>query len=363
LDRSHFVKHLRAAAALGVALVIALAAASTAAASSNTPISSFSDPRQDMPSRPGQLVRSLYGPYTVPAAQGCGAGQSCTPGQVYNAPSSETPPCTNCRITDIVPNLVYADGTSANFEQGIMLHHMVLFNPQRQDLTCPTGGAVSLFGERFFAAGNERTALRMPTGFGYFVGDDPWTMVTEIMNHSEELKIVYVQLDATWRPAPDPSVKPVKPVWMDVADCANSEYHIPAGPSERTWTWTSTLTGRVVATAGHLHSGGREISLVNESTGRRICTSAARYGTKPGSMGSLDSMSLCAWDALGTVRAGEVLGIHAHYESPQPADDVMGIMLVYVHPTDDLTGGTAAPDSAREPVAPQTPGPAPGHSH
>ena len=271
-------------------------------------------------------------------------------------------PCSNCFITSLTPNLVYADGTTANLDTGPMLHHVVWARPLVPDATC-SGNVVGLLGERFFAAGNERTAWTMPAGFGYFVGDDPWNVVTEIMNHSEELKIVFVQLDATWRPAPDPSVKPVKPVWMDVADCATSEYHIPAGPTEETWTWASSLTGRIVATAGHLHSGGKEISLVNESTGNPICTSAARYGTKPGSMGSLDSMSVCAWDALGTVRAGEVLGIHSHYESPEPADDVMGIMLVYVYPTDDLAGGMAAPDSARAPVAPQAPAPPPAHMH
>jgi hypothetical protein len=276
-------------------------------------------------------------------------------------------PCSNCFVTGMTANLVYADGSTANLDTGPMLHHAVWTRPLVPDSTCGLAKAgapvVGLFGERFFAAGNERTAWTMPTGFGYYVGDDPWALITEIMNHSEELKIVFVQLDATYRPAPDPSVKPVKPVWMDVANCATSEFHVPAGPSEKTWSWTSSLTGRIVATAGHLHDGGKEITLVNESTGRQVCTSAARYGTRPDSKGSLDSMSACAWDALGVVRAGEALGIHAHYESAQPADDVMGIMLAYVYPTDDLSGGSAAPDSARMPVAPQAPTPPPAHMH
>ena len=276
-------------------------------------------------------------------------------------------PCSNCFVTSMSANLIYADGSTANLDTGPMLHHAVWTRPLVPDTTCGLANSavpvVGLLGERFFAAGNERTTMTMPTGFGYYVGDDPWALVTEIMNHSEELKVVFIQLDATWRPAPDSSVKPVKPVWLDVANCGTSEFHVGAGPVEKTWSWTSTITGRIVATAGHLHDGGKEITLADESTGKQVCTSAARYGTRPDSMGSLDSMSVCAWDALGVVRAGDVLGIHAHYDRAQPADDVMGIMLAFVQPTDDL-GGSPAPDSARMPVAPQAPAPAPGgHVH
>ncbi len=51
------------------ALVVALLAfAGTAgAATTNTNISSFSDPRGDLPNHPGQLVRSTYGTFTIPA--------------------------------------------------------------------------------------------------------------------------------------------------------------------------------------------------------------------------------------------------------------------------------------------------------
>lgn len=271
-------------------------------------------------------------------------------------------PCTNCYLTSVTPDLVYDDGRSANLDTGPMLHHAVWARPLVPDSTCGTNPVFGLVGERFFASGNERTPWVMPTGFGYYVGGDPWNLVTEIMNHSEELRIVFVKLDVTYRPAPDTRIKEVKPVWMDVANCSTSEYQVPAGMSETDWAWNSSLTGRIVATAGHLHDGGKAISLVNESTGTRLCTSAARYGTRAGSLGTLDSMTTCAWDALGTVRSGEVLGVRSTYDMAQPASDVMGIMLVYVHQTDNLEGGIPAPHAVTAPAVDGTPPPAHAHT-
>src|SRR4051794_28479915 len=127
----------------------ALAAISAPAhASSITPISSFSDPRGDMPSRPGLMEKALYGPFTIPAAT-----SPSQPGQLHNVPTTEPAPCwTDCRITDMVPDLVYGDGTTANMNNGLLLHHFVLFNPSQTALVC---GSV----DPFFGAGNERTGL------------------------------------------------------------------------------------------------------------------------------------------------------------------------------------------------------------
>jgi hypothetical protein len=33
------------------------------------------------------------------------------------------------------------------------------------------------------------------------------------------------------------------------------------------------------------------------------------------------------------VRSGQVVRLHSMYNSPEPADDVMGIMLAYIKPT------------------------------
>lgn len=251
-------------------------------------------------------------------------------------------PCSDCYLTGLVPDLEYEDGSTANFHTGPMLHHAVWTYPETTDVTCQRREGIGMAGQRFFGSGNERTPLVLPDGFGYYVGTGNWSLIYEIMNHSEEPQAVYITLDATYRLGSE-DLKKVTPVWLDIENCRTSEYAVPAGPSHESWFWTSTLTGRIVSTGGHVHDGGIKTVLRNESTDTEICTSWAGYGTKTEYEGTIESMSGCVWDAVGTVRGGEVLGIHSYYDSAFPVDDAMGIMLAYVYQTGDLTAGTSPP--------------------
>ena len=47
-----------------------------------------------------------------------------------------------------------------------MMHHFVLINPASSRRRLPERAPGQL-GERFFAAGNERTHMHLPTPFGY----------------------------------------------------------------------------------------------------------------------------------------------------------------------------------------------------
>ena len=152
-------------------------------------------------------------------------------------------------------------------------------------------------------------------------------------------------------------------MWLDENNCKDSAYPVVAGPSDKVWKWTSTLTGRVLLAGGHVHNGGIKIDFANETTGQHLCTSYAGYGTKPAYEGSIESMTTCIWDRLGTVRAGEVLSIDTFYDPPEPQSDVMGIVLAYVYETDDLTGGTPAPPEGPAPAWPPPGGVPSGHSH
>jgi hypothetical protein len=176
---------------------------------------------------------------------------------------------------------------------------------------------------------------------------------------------VFVKTKVTWVPDSTPGMKPVRPVWLDEDNCGDSSYPVPAGPSNKVWRWTSTLTGRVILAGGHVHNGGIKVVFGNETTGQHLCTSYAGYGTNPAFQGSVESMSTCIWDRLGTVRAGEVLSIDTYYDPPEAQPDVMGIVLAYVYETDDLAGGTAPPPGVQAPApAWPPPGGVPsGHSH
>ncbi len=239
-----------------------------------------------------------------------------------------------------------------------MLHHLVVFNSGRPDATCAPHTPVGSMGERFFAAGNERTSGTLPAGFGYHLGPDPVRGLLEIMNHAPEAKTVYLRATVSHVPDSEPGMRAVTPVWMDENNCGTSQYSAPAGESNQVARWTSTVTGRVIAAGGHVHDGGLRTVLANETTGEHLCTSYAGYGTDPAYAGSVESMSTCIWDRLGTVRRGEVLAIDTHYNLAEARSDVMGIMLAYVYETDDLAGGTPAPAEQTPPPSPATP---PGH--
>ena len=64
-------------------------------------------------------------------------------------------PCTDCLITWMEADLHYANGTPANADTNLWLHHTVLVNTAGQDTACHAPY------ERFFASGNERTKIDM----------------------------------------------------------------------------------------------------------------------------------------------------------------------------------------------------------
>jgi hypothetical protein len=267
-----------------------------------------------------------YGPYTIPA------GTMDMPGSIDRVKLAVKRPCWDCFITGFKANLTYPDGSTANYNTGAMIHHVVQTSQWRGDPTC-NGTVWGLAGERFFASGNERTPLELPAGYGYRVRwYDSWNMLLELENMEPMEQTVYV--DITYSVAgSSSSLKPVKPVWLDIDNCNNSEYEIPAGPDVETWDWNVNVEGHLVSIAGHLHDHGVQITARNETTGQDICTSVAGYGNVVEYMGHLSSMSTCKGTPQAVLDSGDLVRIYAEYNSPEPRDDVMGIMLGYIHKT------------------------------
>ena len=308
----------------------------------------------------GTWAEMRYGPFALPPA---GAGGDADFANI--ALPSLPKPCSNCFVQELVPDLVYADGTSANLDTGLMLHHAVLFEAGRQDPTCgPDQPFPGKLGLRFFASGNERTGGSFPPGFGYYVDRGNWSGIFQVMNHSAEPKTVFFQVRMRWSDAAAGGVRPLTPVWLDMNNCRTSEYAVPAGPSSSHWTWTSNLTGRIVSTAGHVHDGGVRTTLSNQTSGQHICTSWAGRGRKAAYQGSIESMSGCTWDRVGTVQKGEVLDLESVYDSAKPVPKAMGIMMAFVYETADLAAGTPAPPEVRGQIPPPESTPPPsGNNH
>jgi hypothetical protein len=265
-----------------------------------------------------------YGPYTIPAATSAG------PGTIDNQLRLAVQrPCLDCYITSFTPQLVYGDGTPATMETGAMLHHFVMANQFRRDATCGSTW-LGLLGERFFASGDERTAAVFPQGYGYRVRwYDSWNMLVDLMNMSTSARTVYIQVSFTVRPSWE-SVRPLRPVWLDIDQCGDSEYSIASGVSDTHRDWTVNVPGKVVTMLGHLHGHGVRIEATNESLQTSICNSVA---TLAADEHHVESMSTCSGDPLAVLQAGQTVRLHSIYDSPHAADDVMGIMLGYINPS------------------------------
>ena len=226
-----------------------------------------------------------WGPFTAPAF---GKAECLPIPAVPSNPCWNPPkPCSDCSITGIAPSLVYWSGnpgdpsTVANYSNGPMLHHFVLWNDLKTDASCGATGA-GLFGDRFFASGNERTPATLPSPYGYYVGNGgTFNLNVHIHNPSPDPKTVYVEVQFTHQPA-SAGLKDVRAVWLDENNCNNSQYPICVNQSgcysDQHWDWTITdLEGSVVTMGGHVHDQGISVSAEKVQTGQWICTSSSGY--------------------------------------------------------------------------------------
>lgn len=287
-----------------------------------------------------------YGPYTIPAGSGDPHDHDSM-GQLKNKiVTNVAKPCTSCTIIGVTPDLVYTDGTKANLDTGPMLHHAMLAasGGGKADVTC-AGKGPGLLGERFFAAGNERTAVDIQSlPYGYKIGSsETWNLVYDLMNWQTTSKSVKVRMTYKYATGSDHTSRaPVRPVWLDVDQCSlDSEISIPSGLSDTHYDWKVNLPGKLIAAAGHIHDHGINIELTNESTGgSMLCNSVAGYGgpgyETPDGRKHVSSMGVCTGNPISTLSKNQIVRLHANYNVPEGHDaveDAMGIAIAYINPS------------------------------
>lgn len=338
-----------------------------------------------------QRTNYMVGPFQV------------TPGQnrISYAPITEKPQVDGW-ITRIKPNLVRADGSVPSTDQ-VMFHHGVWLNTSRQDAT-------SRLPERFFATGEEKTILKLPPGYGYrFNAGDGWLLNHMIHNLTPRRMQLYISYQIDFIPDSAPAAKairPVRPVWMDVAN--GSVYPVfdvlrgsggkdgeftypddaknPYPDGRRRNTWRVDRDGVLVATAGHVHTGGLRTDLWLRRRGKRahLFRSKARYFEPAGPVSWDVAMTATRPGWRVAVKRGDTLGISATYDTRRASwYESMGIMVVYMagagkganpyttkvdrpgrvthghlHENDNHGGKrTGLPDPRRLPSGPFSPGP------
>jgi hypothetical protein len=306
-------------------------------------------PAQFFPEAGSKRVKVRYGPYTSRSVLSGGIELKLLnePGMSDTGEYDATKPCTDCMLTYMHAGLEYSNGTDANIDSGMWLHHMVFFNngPGRQDTVCPGNKD-----ERFFSSGNERSPTDMTNNGtlknGYYIKPtDRWWIMLELMNMNPDNRKIYLTVTYEYVPQHPPDFHNVKAMWFDITNCGNSFQ--PAGNGSTfdfsMSPWKATINATGIGVGGHLHDGGSDVKIYrNQQT---LCTATADYGGNPkytqteGTMKGLKHISYISECANpGPVNVGDEFYITAFYNLTQhPAmrnadgklDPVMGISILY----------------------------------
>jgi len=249
------------------------------------------------------------------------------------------PPCDDCDITSLVPDLTDTNGNSVNMDAGPMLHHMVLGEQLGSDQACGFNPDLIPM-RRIFASGNERTTVPRVPGYGLYIPKGQrYIMIDDLMNYSNQPQTVQVRLHVTY--VPGHTLKPVTPVWLDETGCnfPPSYFDVPAGQSHQTMTWTSNITGKLIGLGGHLHENGVHISATDLTTNTPLCDSVESQmsmGTDSGPETMVTGMTKCVGsgdDPVAVIHTGDKIQMDSYYNAPTAQQGVMGIMIMYVDPS------------------------------
>jgi hypothetical protein len=241
-------------------------------------------------------------------------------------------------ITMFKPNLIYADTGKVPPVDVIHLHHGVWLS--------------NLY--PLFAAGEEKTILDVPQGYGiHYQPSDNWIMNYMIHNLFPVPTKVYITYDIDFVPDDAPAaqaITPLKPQWMDVSGVqaypvfdvhrgsgTHGKYTFPdqargaaakaaIGPAHE-WIVPHDLT--LITTAGHLHPGGLydDLTVTRNGVTKLLFRSQAKYFEPAGAV---------SWDVATTVpkrdwkialKAGDRVDVHSTYDTTRASwYESMGIM-------------------------------------
>jgi plastocyanin len=244
-------------------------------------------------------------------------------------------------ITRFKPNLVYSGTHKVPRVDVIHLHH----------------GVWLAKGYPTFAAGEEKTILQMPRGYGYhYDPSDRWIMNYMIHNLTPRPTQVSITYDIDFVPDSSPAAKSItaaKPLWMDVAGLSaypvfdaikgrgrDGKFTFPneaigaqkddIGPAHE---WTADRDVTLLNTAGHVHPGGlyTDLKVTRGSRTKELFRSVAKYFEPAGAVSWDVSMTGTKPGWKVAVKAGDRLHISATYDTSRASwYESMGIMVVFV---------------------------------
>jgi hypothetical protein len=259
-----------------------------------------------------------YGPFTL------GPGEEA----MASPPTGLPRPAGAFGLKGATFDLVDENGTSISLHD-MHLHHFVLTTSARDDQLCAGRS------ERFLGTGMERTPIQFPDPYTYLVGAaEQWGAIYHIMNETPPgtpAKTVRIKYTLQYQlGANATNSRPLDAYFQDVTGCGDSTYDVPGNGGAgsvhvNSRSWTAPRQGIAVYAGGHLHEGGIDISLKNDTQGYTLCTGVATYHENPRHLFSINPCSL-----HNLVNAGDSFTVTARYDNAEPWPDVMGIVMTWV---------------------------------
>jgi plastocyanin len=252
-------------------------------------------------------------------------------------------------VTAMEVDIVDANGRPIPIRR-LMLHHIVFSYLGRRDATCnrftllDSISSVPALAERFYGVGEERNKLALPTGYGYPIrAQNAWLLTWMLMNHRNRVDTGYIQYRVKVDTSPD--LTPVVPVWLDVRNCrADPVFNVPGGGRRGSTfstssNWTAPYGGRIIAAGGHVHGGGKSLTLSRPRCGSRPVASSKPawgmpshpfYNVRP-ILHEPGPIAMSGWTSQRgiPIAAGETVRLTAQYDNERPHTRVMGIMGAY----------------------------------
>lgn len=249
-------------------------------------------------------------------------------------------------IVGFRPNLKLPNGTVPPVDV-LHLHHGVWAVANRRDATAP------LFPERFIPAGEEKTALELPKGYGYpYQPTDRWYLNYMIHNLTPKPNRASLTYDVDFVPATSPeatTMKAVHPIWLDVQNgkvypvfdalkgsgtAGRFTYPDDDPSAPRVNSYTVPTDGVLVKTFGHLHPGGLSdtFKVTRGGQTKTIFTSKAKYYEPAGAVSWDVSMTTTPDDWEVAVKAGDALSITTTYDTARASwYESMGLGVVWMY--------------------------------
>lgn len=266
-------------------------------------------------------------------------------------------------ILRLAPNIERLDGSVPPVDV-IHLHHGVWVNLSAKDAT-------SALPERFFAAGEEKTASELPPGYGYrYKATDRWLINYMIHNLTPAADKIFITYQLDFLPATAPAAKDLRaarPVWMDVQNGSTYPVFdaIKGTGTDGTYTYpdqaTDPYAGKtplnewkvdrpsvIIGAGGHLHPGGLHDDLFVQRPGAsaapgspaaasvkgdtaHVFRSDAHYWEPAGAVSWDVAMTVTNPDYKVAVQPGDTLKINTTYDTKRASwYESMGIMVLWL---------------------------------